>query len=134
MNTVLPSLCAVIVGFGLSVMAAVPDPDPVQFHEGLSIVGAGRASRTTVLKDAVEALRVRGGWKPPIAGDSLSLGDGRTASWTQTVSDTNGAFAGDWLRGGRLLVTVPYHGRFKDVLIALFKWDEHFTPTNPHIP
>ena len=36
-------------------------------------------------------------------------------------------------RGGRLLVTVPYHGVFKDVLIALFKWDEHFSPTNPHI-
>jgi ubiquinone/menaquinone biosynthesis C-methylase UbiE len=35
--------------------------------------------------------------------------------------------------GGRLLVTVPYHGRFKDVLIALFKWDVHFSPTNPHI-
>ena len=35
--------------------------------------------------------------------------------------------------GGRLLVTVPYHGRFKDVLIALFNWDEHFAPGNPHI-
>lgn len=35
--------------------------------------------------------------------------------------------------GGRLLVTVPYHGVFKDVLIALFKWDEHFAPGNPHI-
>jgi SAM-dependent methyltransferase len=35
--------------------------------------------------------------------------------------------------GGKLLVTVPYHGLFKDVCIALFKWDEHFTPTNPHI-
>lgn len=35
--------------------------------------------------------------------------------------------------GGRLLVTVPYHGVLKDVLIALFKWDEHFSPTNPHI-
>ena len=35
--------------------------------------------------------------------------------------------------GGQLLVTVPYHGMFKDVLIALFKWDEHFAPTNPHI-
>ena len=35
--------------------------------------------------------------------------------------------------GGRLLVTVPYHGRFKNVLIALFKWDEHFVPSNPHI-
>jgi SAM-dependent methyltransferase len=35
--------------------------------------------------------------------------------------------------GGKLLVTVPYHGRFKNVLIALFKWDEHFVPSNPHI-
>lgn len=35
--------------------------------------------------------------------------------------------------GGRLLVTVPYHGRLKDVLIALFKWEEHFAPGNPHI-
>jgi 2-polyprenyl-3-methyl-5-hydroxy-6-metoxy-1,4-benzoquinol methylase len=35
--------------------------------------------------------------------------------------------------GGRLLLTVPYHGMFKDVLIALFKWEEHFAPTNPHI-
>jgi len=35
--------------------------------------------------------------------------------------------------GGRLLVTVPYHGRLKDVLIALFRWDEHFAPDNPHI-
>ena len=35
--------------------------------------------------------------------------------------------------GGRLLVTVPYHGVIKDVLIALFKWEEHFSPTNPHI-
>lgn len=35
--------------------------------------------------------------------------------------------------GGRLLLTVPYHGRFKNILIALFKWDEHFIPSNPHI-
>ena len=35
--------------------------------------------------------------------------------------------------GGRLLVTVPYHGGLKNVLIALFKWNEHFTPSNPHI-
>ena len=35
--------------------------------------------------------------------------------------------------GGRLLVTVPYHGGLKNVLIALFKWDEHFAPHNPHI-
>jgi SAM-dependent methyltransferase len=35
--------------------------------------------------------------------------------------------------GGKLLVTVPYHGYFKNLLIALFKFDEHYTPSNPHI-
>jgi 2-polyprenyl-6-hydroxyphenyl methylase/3-demethylubiquinone-9 3-methyltransferase len=35
--------------------------------------------------------------------------------------------------GGLLLATVPYHGLVKNVLIALFKWDEHFTPSNPHV-
>jgi SAM-dependent methyltransferase len=34
---------------------------------------------------------------------------------------------------GRLLVTVPYHGRFKNILISLFNWDEHFVPSSPHI-
>jgi len=35
--------------------------------------------------------------------------------------------------GGRLLVTVPYHGILKNVLIALFRWNQHFAPDNPHI-
>jgi ubiquinone/menaquinone biosynthesis C-methylase UbiE len=35
--------------------------------------------------------------------------------------------------GGRLMVTVPHHGRFKNVLIALFNWEEHFVPSSPHI-
>jgi SAM-dependent methyltransferase len=35
--------------------------------------------------------------------------------------------------GGKLLVTVPYHGALKNILIALFKFDAHYTPSNPHI-
>ena len=35
--------------------------------------------------------------------------------------------------GGTLLVTVPYHGPFKNLLIALFKWEHHFDPEYPHI-
>lgn len=35
--------------------------------------------------------------------------------------------------GGILLVTVPYHGRFKNLLIALFKWEHHFDPEYPHL-
>jgi 2-polyprenyl-6-hydroxyphenyl methylase/3-demethylubiquinone-9 3-methyltransferase len=35
--------------------------------------------------------------------------------------------------GGKLLVTVPYHGGLKNLLIALFKWEHHFDPEYPHI-
>jgi SAM-dependent methyltransferase len=35
--------------------------------------------------------------------------------------------------GGRLLVTVPYHGRVKNVLIALLRFDAHFDPLGQHL-
>src|SRR5207247_10443102 len=34
---------------------------------------------------------------------------------------------------GFILLTVPYHGFFKNLCIALFKWDEHFDPEHPHL-
>ncbi|MEK7624463.1 MAG: class I SAM-dependent methyltransferase [Patescibacteria group bacterium] len=35
--------------------------------------------------------------------------------------------------GGRLLLTTPYHGLIKNILIALFAFDRHFNPAGPHI-
>jgi SAM-dependent methyltransferase len=35
--------------------------------------------------------------------------------------------------GGRLLTTVPFHGRFKAALIALVRFDEHFDPLGQHL-
>ena len=35
--------------------------------------------------------------------------------------------------GGRLLVTVPYHGRVKAVAIALARFDRHFDPQGQHL-
>lgn len=35
--------------------------------------------------------------------------------------------------GGRLLITVPYHGFFKNLLIALSGWDRHFSPDQPYL-
>jgi SAM-dependent methyltransferase len=35
--------------------------------------------------------------------------------------------------GGRLLVTVPFHGRVKSALIALLRFDEHFDPAGQHL-
>jgi ubiquinone/menaquinone biosynthesis C-methylase UbiE len=35
--------------------------------------------------------------------------------------------------GGRLLVTVPFHGRVKAALIALVRFDAHFDPLGQHL-
>jgi SAM-dependent methyltransferase len=35
--------------------------------------------------------------------------------------------------GGRLLVTVPFHGRLKGTLIALARFDAHFDPLGQHL-
>jgi SAM-dependent methyltransferase len=34
---------------------------------------------------------------------------------------------------GKLLITVPYHGFMKNLMIALFKWEKHFAVNNPQI-
>jgi SAM-dependent methyltransferase len=36
-------------------------------------------------------------------------------------------------RGGRLLLTVPYHGRLQAAVIALTRFDEHFDPLGQHV-
>ena len=35
--------------------------------------------------------------------------------------------------GGRILVTVPYHGRVKAALVALLRFDAHFDPQGQHL-
>jgi 2-polyprenyl-3-methyl-5-hydroxy-6-metoxy-1,4-benzoquinol methylase len=35
--------------------------------------------------------------------------------------------------GGILILTTPYHGRLKNVLISLLKFDRHFDPESSHI-
>lgn len=35
--------------------------------------------------------------------------------------------------GGKLLLTTPYHGLIKNLLIAFFSFDEHFNPIGPHV-
>ncbi len=36
-------------------------------------------------------------------------------------------------RGGRLLLTVPYHGRLQAAVIALTRFDTHFDPLGQHV-
>lgn len=52
------------------------------------------------------------------------------------VYDTENAFT-EFSRilkpGGRILLTTPYHGLIKNILIALLSFDRHFNPTGAHI-
>lgn len=34
---------------------------------------------------------------------------------------------------GKILLTVPYHGFIKNILITIFNFNKHFNPTGPHI-
>ena len=36
-------------------------------------------------------------------------------------------------RGGRLLATVPYHGRFQAAAVALTRFEAHFDPLGQHV-
>jgi len=35
--------------------------------------------------------------------------------------------------GGRLLLTTPYHGLVKNLMLVLFAFERHFDPTGPHV-
>jgi len=35
--------------------------------------------------------------------------------------------------GGKLLITTPYHGLIKNLLITVLNFNKHFNPTGPHI-
>lgn len=93
----------------LCVFAAIPTTaalvaptgtNELALNEGLVIESTGRAGRNTLFTDAVEARLVRGDWHAPSAGESITLPDGRTRTWTAATADTNGWFSGPAMRGG----------------------------------
>ncbi|MEK7464422.1 MAG: methyltransferase domain-containing protein [Patescibacteria group bacterium] len=52
------------------------------------------------------------------------------------IYDTENAVR-EWSRilkpGGKVLLTTPYHGFLKNLLITIFGFDKHFNPTGPHV-
>lgn len=74
-------------------------------------------------------------------GGRFPLGDASvdfvfTSEVVEHVYDTENAFVelGRVLKpGGRVLLTTPYHGFVKNILLALFAFDTHFDPMGPHV-
>lgn len=74
-------------------------------------------------------------------GDPLPLEDNSidfvfSSEVIEHVYDTENAFSElnrVLKKGGKVLITVPYHGLIKNILIALFGFERHFDPTWGHI-
>jgi dienelactone hydrolase len=75
-------------------------------HKGLAIGGGGRAGRSPLHTDAIEAEIISGKWQRPAAGDRVHLADGTSQQWHPIEADTNGWFADESWRGGYAFVPV----------------------------
>jgi dienelactone hydrolase len=72
--------------------------------ECLAISRVGRATRSPVHTDAIEAQIVSGKWHAPAFGETVTLPDGSSQTWKKLEAVTNGWFQG--LRGGYAYVPV----------------------------
>ncbi len=75
--------------------AQAPAADELVLKKALVIEGIGGGGRTLIQADAVEALRVKGEWKTPRAGDEVTLTDG-AKKWEEREAGEDG-----WLGCGR---------------------------------
>lgn len=79
---------------------APPVPGEYAFHGYLVLPRVGRAGRTPVHTDALEALIVQGRWSSPTAGSSVALPDGSNSVWTQAEAGQDGWLSDNALAGG----------------------------------
>jgi pimeloyl-ACP methyl ester carboxylesterase len=74
-------------------------PHEIALGDCLVLPAAGRSGRSPIHLDAVEALLVVGKWKAPKAGDTVTLPDGKTRTWTAATAK-DGTVENAALQGG----------------------------------
>ena len=90
-------------------------------------------SAKTILPDC-KFYKIEDGGKLPLKNNSVDFIF--SSEVIEHIYDTENAFSeiSRILKsGGKLLLTVPYHGLIKNILIMFFAFDKHFNPTGPHI-
>ena len=100
---------------------------------GLDVSGAA-LEMTHQRFPEIELHRITDGGPLPLASASADLVI--CVEVIEHVYDTEATFSeiARVLRpGGKLLLSTPYHGRIKNLLIALLAFDRHFAPTGPHV-
>jgi dipeptidyl aminopeptidase/acylaminoacyl peptidase len=80
--------------------------EPLTLRQGLAVGGGGRAGRSPVHTDAIEAEIISGKWQRPTEDATVNLADGTSRQWHPIKADTNGWFADESWRGGYAFVPV----------------------------
>jgi dienelactone hydrolase len=90
------------LGTTMSVAAAAeaaPAPGVIPMGDVLVIHSLGRAGRSPVHTDTLEARLVTGAWVRPVAGDTVPAPDGSSRKWEHAAADKNGVLAEGAARG-----------------------------------
>lgn len=80
--------------------------EPIELRDALVIPSVGRYGRSAVVVDYLEAERLAGTWKAPVAGDTVRLAGGRTRAWKAIKAADDGWINDRALRGGYAYMSV----------------------------
>jgi len=80
--------------------------ETMTLRKGLAVGGGGRAGRSPVHTDTIEAEIISGKWQRPAEGERVQLADGTSRQWHPIEADTNGWFADESWRGGYAFLPV----------------------------
>lgn len=81
-----------------------------------------------------EFKKIEDGGKFPLEDNSIDFV--MSSEVVEHIYDTQNAFrelARVVKKGGKVLITTPFHGLLKNLALILFGFEKHFDPTGPHI-
>ncbi len=125
-----------IVDFGCGngqIIQEMKKINPQAEYIGLDVSGTALKSAEAILPDC-KFYKIEDGGKFPLNDNSADFIF--SSEVIEHIYDTENAFAeiSRILKpGGKLLLTTPYHGFIKNLLITLFAFNKHFNPTGAHI-
>ena len=126
----------VIVDFGCGngkIIQEMKKINPRAEYIGLDVSETALKSAEAILPDC-KFYKIEDGGRLPIENNSADFIF--SSEVIEHIYDTENAFS-EITRtlkpGGKLLLTTPYHGLIKNILIAFFAFNKHFSPSGPHI-
>ena len=95
------SVCRAVLAFvAIPCLVSATGSNEMSLQRALVIQSAGRAARSAVHTDAVEAQIVSGQWRPPRLGEVLTGQSGPERKWEHAEANPEGWLAPAGLRGG----------------------------------